>query len=47
MVKVQIKDDKITALGGIFHVMDVFERSGMHNCIDKQLGMRGKSGKAY
>lgn len=47
MAKVQIKDDNITAFGGIFHVMDVFERSGISKCIDKQLGKRGKLGRAY
>ena len=29
MAKVQIKDDNITAFAGIFHVMDVLERSAM------------------
>ena len=47
MAKVQIKDDNITAFGGIFHIMDIFKRSGMHECIDKRLGQRGKLGNAY
>ena len=34
MTKVAIKSDKITSLGGIFHVMDVFLKIGLNQIID-------------
>ena len=38
MAKVQIKPETIATFGGIFHVMDVFERLGMVKLIDSILG---------
>ena len=41
MTKVAIKSDKITSLGGIFHVMDVFSKlvcetiQGIWSCVQK------------
>ena len=42
MAKVQIKSEKLTPFGGIFHVMDLFERHLSH-IIDGTLGKRSVS----
>jgi hypothetical protein len=39
MAKVQIKTEKITTFGGIFHVRELFPRHVGH-VIDKVLGLR-------
>ena len=38
MAKIQIKSEKLTPFGGIFHVMDLFERHLSH-IIDGTLGI--------
>ena len=43
MAKVQIKSETIATFGGIFHVMDVFERLGLGRLIDSSLGKREAS----
>ena len=40
MAKVQIKSETIATFGGIFHVIDVFERLGLGRLIDSSLGNR-------
>ena len=47
MTKVAIKSDKITSLGGIFHVMDVFSKLGLNQIIDSSLGQRGSTSTAF
>ena len=47
MIKVAIKSDKITSLGGIFHVMDVFSKLGLNQIIDSSLGQRGSTSTAF
>ena len=41
MAKVQIKSEKITAFGGIFFVLDKFDRI-LSSVIDSHLGLRSK-----
>ena len=43
MAKVQLKSETIATFGGIFHVMDVFERLGLGRLIDSSLGNRDAS----
>ena len=47
MANVQIKSEKVTAFGGIFHVMDVFERLGLVKLVDSSLGERDASWNAF
>lgn len=47
MTKVQIKNDRIAPFGGIFHIMDVFEKCGLKECIRHHLGVRGSLSSAY
>ena len=42
MAKIQIKSEKLTPFGGIFHVMELFERHLSH-IIDGALGKRSVS----
>ena len=42
MAKIQIKSEKLTPFGGIFHVMELFERHLSH-IIDGALEKRGLS----
>ena len=41
MAKVQIKSEKISAFGGIFFVLDKFDRI-LSSVIDSHLGLRSK-----
>ena len=41
MVKVQIKSEKLTSFGGIFPIMEKFDRMLSHT-IDSTLGLRSK-----
>ena len=47
MSKLQIKSETIATFGGIFHVMDVFERLGLGKLIDSSLGGRDASWNAF
>jgi len=47
MTEVAIKSDKITSLGGIFHVLDVFSQLGLNQIIDSSLGQRGSTSTAF
>ena len=47
MVKVAIKNENITSLGGIYHIMDVFSKLGFEKLTESVLGKRGSSGKAF
>lgn len=47
MAKLQIKSESIATFGGIFHVMDVFERLGLGKLVDSTLGKRDASWNAY
>ncbi len=44
--KIQKKSKKYCGLGGIFHIQDVF-CGILSNVIDKVLGQRGETAKAY
>ncbi len=39
MTKLQIKSETMATIGGIFHVMDAFERLEFGKLIDSRLGM--------
>ena len=47
MTKVAIKNENITAFGGIYYIMDVFSKLGLGKLIESVLGRRGSSGKAF
>ena len=47
MTKVAIKNENITSFGGIYHIMDVFSKSGFEKLTESVLGRRGCSGKAF
>ncbi len=47
MAKLQIKSETIATFGGIFYVMDVFERLGLGKLIDSSLGERDSSWNAF
>ena len=42
MVKIQIKSEKLTSFGGIFPIMEKFDRMLSHTIIDSTLGLRSK-----
>ena len=47
MTKVAIKNENTTSFGGIYHIMDVFSKSGFEKLTGAVLGKRGSSGKAF
>ena len=47
MAKVQIKSEIIASYGGIFQIMDVFERLGLGKLIDSSLGKRNASWNSF
>lgn len=46
MAKLQIKSETMATFGGIFHVMNVFERLGLGTVIDSRLTTRDASWKS-
>ena len=42
MTKIQIKSEKLTSFGGIFPIMEKFDRMLSHTIIDSTLGLRSK-----
>lgn len=47
MAKLQIKSETIATFGGIFYVMDVFERLGLGKLINSSLGKRDASWNSF
>ena len=47
MAKVAIKNENITSIAGIYHIMDVFSKLGFEKLTGSVLGKRGSSGKAF
>ncbi|WP_407404309.1 hypothetical protein [Sodaliphilus sp.] len=47
MAKIAINPETIATFGGIFHIMDVFERLGLAKLIDSCLGKREASWNAF
>ena len=47
MAKLQIKSETIATFGGIFHIMDAFERLGLDKLVDSILGKRDVSWNAF
>ncbi|QUB72024.1 hypothetical protein J4864_07720 [Prevotella multiformis] len=43
MTKVAIKNENITSFGGIYHIMDVFSKSGFEKLTESVLGRHGCS----
>ena len=41
MAKIQLKSDNINPLGGLFSILNIFNRSGLRAVIDRHLGRRG------
>ena len=47
MTKVAIKNENVTSIAGIYHIMDVFSKLGFEKLTESVLGKRGSSGKAF
>ena len=47
MAKLQIKSETIATYGGIFKVMELFERLGLGKLVDSSLGKRDASWNAF
>ena len=47
MTKVATKNENITSVGEIYHIMDVFSKLGFEKLTESVLGKRGSSGKAF
>lgn len=47
MVKLQIKSETIATFGGIFQIMELFERLGLGRLVDSSLGKRYSSWNAF
>ena len=47
MVKLQIKSETIATFGGIFQIMELFERLGLGRLVDSSLGKRDSSWNAF
>ena len=47
MAKLQIKSETIATFGGIFHIMDTFERLGLDKLVDSSLGKRDVGWNAF
>ena len=41
MAKIQLKSDNINPFGGLFSILNIFNRSGLRSVIDRHLGRRG------
>ncbi len=44
MAKIQLKSDNINPFGGLFSILNQFDRSGLRQVIDEHLGRRGQQG---
>lgn len=47
MAKIQLKSDNINPFGGLFSILDIFNRSGLQSVIDRHLGRRGMVRAAF
>ena len=47
MAKIQLKSDNINLFGGLFSILDIFNRSGLQSVIDRHLGRRGMARAAF
>ena len=47
MTKVAIKNENVTSIAGIYHIMDVFSKLSFEKLTESVLGKRGSSGKAF
>lgn len=47
MAKIQLKSDNINPFGGLFSILDIFNRSGLQSVIDRHLGRRGMTRAAF
>lgn len=47
MAKIQLKSDNINPFGGLFSILNQFDRSGLRAVIDRHLGRRGMTKAAF
>ena len=47
MAKIQLKSDNINPFGGLFSILNQFDRSGLRPVIDRHLGQRGMTNAAF
>ena len=47
MAKIQLKSDNINPFGGLFSILNQFDRSGLRQVIDEHLGRRGATKAAF
>ena len=47
MAKTQLKSDGINPFGGLFSILNIFNRSGLRTVIDQHLGRRGMTKAAF
>ncbi len=47
MAKIQLKSDDINPFGGLFSILNIFNRSGLRSVIDRHLGRRGMTKAAF
>ena len=47
MAKIQLKSDNINPFGGLFSILDIFNRSGLQSVVDRHLGRCGMARAAF
>ena len=47
MAKIQLKSDNINPFGGLFSILNIFNRSGLRSVVDRHLGRRGMTKAAF
>lgn len=47
MAKIQLKSDNINPFGGLFSILNIFNRCGLRAVIDQHLGQRGMTKAAF
>ena len=47
MAKIQLKSDNINPFGGLFSILNIFNRSGLRSVVDRHRGRRGMTRAAF
>lgn len=47
MAKIQLKSDNINPFGGLFSILNIFNRGGLRSVIDRPLGRRGMTKASF
>lgn len=47
MAKIQLKSDNINPFGGLFSILNIFNRSGLRSVVDRHRGRRGMARAAF